>query len=85
MLMTIPALMAVLPSPCVIVTVAECLLRNLGKVSEWCKLWRMKLNAIKTETMIVSRSCTMHPQSPILTIGGTALKQSDDLLYWSDI
>ena len=31
-------------------------------------------------TMIVSRSCTMHPQSPALTIGGTVLKESDDLV-----
>ena len=33
----------------------------------------------KTMTMIVSRSRTMHPQSPPLTIGGTVLKESDDL------
>ena len=40
----------------------------------------MKLNAIKTKTLIVSRSRTMHPQSPPLTIGGTVLKESDDLV-----
>ena len=40
----------------------------------------MKLNASKTKTMIVSRSRTMHPQSPALTIGGTVLKESDDLV-----
>ena len=34
----------------------------------------------KTKTMIVSRSRTMHPQSPALTIGGTVLKESDDLV-----
>ena len=39
----------------------------------------MKLNASKTKTMIVSRSRTMHPQSPPLTIDGTVLKESDDL------
>ena len=39
----------------------------------------MKLNASKTKT-IVSRSRTMHPQSPSLTIGGTVLKESDDLV-----
>ena len=38
----------------------------------------MKLNASKT--MIVSRSRTMHPQSSALNIGGTMLKQSDDLV-----
>ena len=30
--------------------------------------------------MIVSRSHTMHPHSPLLTIGGTVLKESDDLV-----
>ena len=40
----------------------------------------MKSNASKTKTMIVSRSRTMHPQSPPLTIGGTVLKGSDDLV-----
>ena len=40
----------------------------------------IKLNAIKTKTMIVSRSRTMHPQSPALTIGGTVLKESGDLV-----
>ena len=30
--------------------------------------------------MIVSRSRTVHPQSPPLTIGGTVLKESDGLV-----
>ena len=50
------------------------------KVSEWCDLWGMKLNASETKTMIVSRPSTMHPQSPALTIDGTVLKESDDLV-----
>ena len=36
----------------------------------------MKLNASKTKTMIVSRSRTMHHQSPPLTICATVLKES---------
>ena len=39
----------------------------------------MKLNASKTKTIIVSRSSTMHPQSPPLAIGGTVL-ESDHLV-----
>ena len=70
-------LMAVVSSPVVRVTVAESLIRDLGRVSEWCDLWGMKLNAGKTKTMIVSRSLTMHPQSPPLTIGGTVLREFD--------
>ena len=65
-----------MPSPVVRVTVAESPSRDLVKVSEWRKLWKMKLNASKTKTMIVSRSCTMHPQSPALTV----LKESNDLV-----
>ena len=39
----------------------------------------MKLNASKTKTFIVHRSSTMHPQSPPSSIGGTVLKECDDL------
>ena len=61
------------------VTVAESLNRDLVRVNAWCDLKGIKLNASKTKTMIVSRSRTMHPQSPPLTIDGTVLKESDDL------
>ena len=64
------------------VTVAEFLIRDLGRASEWCDLWGMKLNANKTKTMIVSRSCKIHPRSPPLTIGGTVLMESDDLVIF---
>ena len=40
----------------------------------------MMLTASKTKTMIVSRSRTIHSQSPPLSIGGTSLKESDDLV-----
>ena len=73
-------LMAVVPSPGARVAVAESLIRDLGRVSEWCDLLGMKLNVRNTKTMIVSRSRTMHAQSPPLTIGGTVLKESDDLV-----
>ena len=48
-------LMAVVPSPGVIVTVAESLIRDIGRVSELCDLLGIKLNVSKTKTMIVSR------------------------------
>ena len=72
--------MAVLPSSRVSVTVVESLIRHLGRVSEWCDLWGIQLNASKTKTTIVSRSRTMHSQSPPLSIGGTVLKESDVLV-----
>ena len=55
-------LMAVVPSQGVRVAVAESLIRDLGRVSEGCDLWGMKLNVSKTKTMTVSRSRTIHPQ-----------------------
>ena len=72
-------LIAVVPFPGVRVSVVESLSRDLVKVSEWCDRFGMKLNASKSNTMIVSRSRTMHPMSPTLTIGGKVLKESDDL------
>ena len=73
-------LIAVVPSPGFRVAVAESLSHDLIKGSEWCDLWGMKLNASKTKTMIISRLCIMHPQSPALTIGGTVLNETDDLV-----
>ena len=46
-------LMLVVPSPHVRVVVAESLICDLGRVSEWCDLRGMKLNGSKTKTMIV--------------------------------
>ena len=72
--------MTVVPSPGIRVTVAESLIHDLGRVSEWCDLQGMKLNATKTKTMIVYRAHTMHLLSPPLTIGRTVLKEYDDLV-----
>ena len=57
-------LKAVVQSQGVRVTVTKFQIRDLGRVSEWCDLWGMKLNASKTETMIVSKPRTVHPQPP---------------------
>ena len=43
-------LIAVVPFPGLRVAVAESLSRDLVKVSEWCDLWGMKLNASKTKS-----------------------------------
>ena len=53
---------------------------TLAKLVSRGTFWGIKLNESNTNTMIVSRSCTMHNQSPPLTIGGTVLKESDDLV-----
>ena len=54
--------------------------RDLNRVSVWCNLWGMKLNASKTKTVIVSRSRTVHYQLTPLTLNGTVLKESADLV-----
>ena len=46
----------------------------------WCDLCGIKLNVSKTKTMIVSRWPTIHPQSTSLTLDGTVLKESADLV-----
>ena len=51
--------------------VLESMNRDLNRVSVWCNLWGMKLNASKTKTMIVSRSRTVYPQLTPLTLDGT--------------
>ena len=73
-------LAGVVPSPCERVAVSESVNRNLNKVSVWCNLSGMKLNASKTKTMIVSRSSTVYLQITPLTLDGTVLKESADLV-----
>ena len=73
-------LVAVVPSSSERVAVSESINRDLNRVSVWCNLWGMKLNARKTKTMIVSRSHTVHPQLTILTLDGIVLKESADLV-----
>ena len=55
-------LVAVVQSPGERVAVSQSMNRNLKRVTEWCNHWGVKLNAIKTKTMIVSRSRTVHPK-----------------------
>ena len=69
-----------MPSPGERVAVSESMNRDLNRVSVWCNLWGMKLNASMTKTMIVSRSCTVHPQLTPLTLDETVLKASADLI-----
>ena len=73
-------LVAVVPSPGERVAVSEFMNRDLNRVSVWCNLWGMKLNASKTKTMMVSRSRPVHPQLTPLTLDGTVVKESADLV-----
>ena len=73
-------LVVVVPSHGEGVAVSESTNRDLNRVSVWCNLWGMKLNASKTKTMIVSRRGKVHPQLTPLTLDGTVLKDSADLV-----
>ena len=73
-------LVAVVPSPGERVAVSESMNRDQNKISVWCDLLGMKLNESKSKTMIVSRSRTVHPQLTPLTVDGTVLKESADLV-----
>ena len=73
-------LVAVVSFPGERVAVSESMNRDLNRVSVWCNLWLMKLNASKTNTMLVSWSLTVHPQLIPLTLDGTVLKESADLV-----
>ena len=53
---------------------------TLNRVSVWCNLWGMKLNASKTKTMIFFRSLTVHLQLAPLILDGTVMKESADLV-----
>ena len=69
-----------MPSPGERVAISESINRDQNRVSVWCNLWGMKLNASKTKTMIVSRSRTVHPQLTPFTLDGTVLGESADLV-----
>ena len=67
-------LVAVIPSHNARVRVAHSLERDLGRVEDWCSMWGMKFNAGKTKTMVVSRSRSLNPPSPALSVDGTVLE-----------
>ena len=73
-------LVSVVPYPGERVAVSESMNRDLNRASVWCNLWGMKLNARKTKSTIVSRSRTVHPQLTPLTLDGTGLGESADLV-----
>ena len=58
-------LMAVVPSTGVRVTVAESLISDLGRVSEWCDLWGMKLNVRKIDHYRLQVTHSAPPVTPI--------------------
>ena len=58
---------------------ADSLNRDLHKVYLWCQLWDMKFNPAKTQSIIVSRSKTINPAHPVLSVCGQDLTVSSHL------
>ena len=66
-------LAACIDSPNLRSHVADSLNRDLARINDWCKLWGMKLNPKKTQSMIISRSRTPNPPHSELRIDGAVL------------
>ena len=71
---------AVVPFPGERVAITEFLNCDLNRVSMWCNQLGMKLNASESKTMIVFRPHTIHLQLTPLSLDGTELKESADLV-----
>ena len=80
-MLTTPLLAVVQPPMVERVALPESLNRDLNRVSEWCDFWVMKLDDSKTLTVVVSTSSTIRPQSTLLILDGTVMKESDDLVH----
>ena len=70
-------LLAVVPSSGMRSVISDSLNRDLARISEWCRLWGMKMNPNKTQSMIVSRSRILQPEHPDLLLDNVALTKSD--------
>ena len=62
------------------VAVSHSLQCDIDRISSWCSRWGMSLNVGKTKTMTVSRSRTMLPSFPELSLNGVALKEMTELI-----
>ena len=72
-------LMAVVPSSGVRVTVAESLIRDLSRISEWWDLWGMKLN--ESKPMLYDSLQVTHDASPVTTIN--YWRNCTEVVSWS--
>ena len=73
-------LISVAQRPANRVSVSNSLQCDIDKISNWCSRWGMCLNVGKTKTMTISRSRTVLPSFPELTLNGVALKESSELI-----
>ena len=72
-------LYSIVESPHDRAAVADSINRDLSKIQLWCQDWGMKLNPIKTQSIIVSRSRTSVPVHPALNICGLPIAVSSSI------
>jgi len=73
-------LVSVAQSPANRIEISNSLQCDVDKICDWCSRWGMSLNVGKTKTMTVSRSRTVLPRFPILTLNGVELEEQSELL-----
>ena len=69
----------VIPKPADRASSCKKLQDDLVFIHEWCMQWGMQLNPSKTKCMIFSRSRTIYPEHPELTLGDTAIEKVEFL------
>ena len=73
-------LISVAQRPANRVSVSNSLQCDIDKISNWCSSSGMCLNVGITKNMTISRSRTVLPSFPGLTLNGVALKESSELI-----
>ena len=61
------------------IAVGNSLNKDLERIHKWCTIWGMRLNPRKTQSIIFSRSRTLHPNHPPLSLCGSSIPVSDSI------
>ena len=72
-------LISVAQRPANRVEVSNSLQSDINRISDWCHRSGMSLNVGKTKSMTISRSRTMLPCFPDITLNGSTLKETSEL------
>lgn len=73
------SLYAHISSPTMRPLIAESLNNDLNIIHAWCMQWGMRLNPNKTKDLIISRSRTINPAHPPLSINGTLINTTNQI------
>ena len=59
--------------------IAAVLSRDVLRIVSWCDRWGMKLNPIKSHSIVISRSRTVFPPHPDIVVGGVTIPNCSSL------